>query len=180
MKLNELYAFTVVGLRRWPDPKRGEQHSAQELIVTKDPIKHPIKPRRPKKGLPLAGKAIGAKWSPVVHSAVVESIKVELDASRVDAGDVADLVMDIAVQAAEVSMKHKQRKHEKIFRDEDDEPFKHTVEAYAEDAEEFIASVIEQLQDKMYRELPEKVKVHYSLPTEVEYTREKRQREVEK
>lgn len=191
MKLNELYAFTVVGLRKWPDGKGRQQHSAQELIVTKDPIKHPIRPMRPKKRKPMfAGvpdfastpkdsKAIGAKWSPMVSPAVAESIKAEYDAGRIDAYDVANLVMDIAVKAAKESMKHKQRKHERVY--DEDEPFKHTAEAYVDDAEEFVQSVIGRLNDTAWSSLKEKVKEEYpELPSEIEHRRAERQKKMEK
>lgn len=192
--INELYALTVVGLRKWPDPKKGEQHSAQELIVTKDPINHPIKPLRPKKRKPLFGgdakgapdfastpkgsKGIGAKWSPMVSPAVAESIKAEFDERKVDAYDVAQLVVDVAVKAAHESMNHKEFHHSRTYGDE--EPFARTVEAYAEDAEEFIAAVINRLHNLPIDAVEEKVKAAYKkLLTNAEHERERRRKELE-
>ena len=79
MKLFELYALTITGLRRWPNPKTGAEHSSQEVIVTKDPIKHPIVPSRPKKPVPFFQGGLGpkkkkaktfrSKWNPYVDAA---------------------------------------------------------------------------------------------------------------
>lgn len=188
MRLTELYALTVVGLRRWPNPKTGKpEHSNQRLVVTKDPIKDLVKQKRPSKGK----KLFRDRWNPVADAVMAaESMEVQ-DASggdrviryhpdQIDAQDVVDFVVMAAVDSALSDVLQRERKHNKIFTDEEDPKFHHDVDNYEESAEGFINTVRDKLIDVTSRKLRAEIERAYPELHDVKLrkTRENRLKEL--
>lgn len=187
MKLNELYALTVVGLRRWPNPKTGKpEHSNQRLVVTKDPIKD-LKPKRPTKGK----KLFRDRWNPVADAAMAaESVGWSNDSSeqrviryhpdKIDPSDVVDVIVQAAVDSALSDAKQREKKHQKIFTDDDDPRFEHNVDTYEESAESFINAVKDRLIDVTSKKLRTAIEQTYpDLPdVKIKRSREDRTKEL--